>query len=236
MPRHPQDTSRSFPLHVPKLVFPPYLVIHTNGRGVESHLHGWVCWLKKKHNMNVASYVFFTSLTEDSSPGTSLSDDSEGLFQRGKGRYIAGFDEEENIVKHQKMTYKNRHIRLMIILVSFCVWENARVWNHFSCASSLSWASIWFPASQVRLTRGSCSNWWLDNGQYSLFTGMAANILCPQVLTSHGRKAKILNCQIFCTRKKPSLLSFANIVLSSDLHKVQETRYHLHTHMQNAHL
>ena len=108
--------------------------------------------------MKVASYVFFTSLTEESSPGISLSDHFEGLFQRGKGRYIAGFDEEENIVKHQKMTYKNRHIRLMIILVSFCVWENARVWNHFSCASSLSRASIWYPASQVCLTRGSCSN------------------------------------------------------------------------------
>ena len=55
---------------------------------------------KKKHNLKVASYVLFTGLTKDSSPGSSLSDHSEGLFQRGKGRYIAGFVEEENIVEH----------------------------------------------------------------------------------------------------------------------------------------
>ena len=42
--------------------------------------------LEKKHNLKVDSYILFGDLTEDYSLGISLSDRSEELFQRGKGR------------------------------------------------------------------------------------------------------------------------------------------------------
>ena len=38
------------------------------------------------HNLKVENYVSFSELTEDLSPGNSLSGGSEGLLQRGKGR------------------------------------------------------------------------------------------------------------------------------------------------------
>ena len=40
---------------------------------------------KKKHKVRAENYVSFGELSEDSSPGSSLSDSSEGLLQRGKG-------------------------------------------------------------------------------------------------------------------------------------------------------
>ena len=71
---------------------------------------------KKIHSLNVKSYVLFGNLTEDYSLGDSLSDSSEELFQRDKrgASYNKSF---------------NRHLKLMI-LVFFCVWEDASVWTH----------------------------------------------------------------------------------------------------------
>ena len=45
------------------------------------------CWMKtkKKHNLKGESYVLFGGLSEDSSQEDSLSDSSEGLFQKGRG-------------------------------------------------------------------------------------------------------------------------------------------------------
>ena len=40
---------------------------------------------KKTHNLKVENYVLFGRLSEDLSPGGSLSDSSKGLFPRGKG-------------------------------------------------------------------------------------------------------------------------------------------------------
>ena len=40
---------------------------------------------KKMHNLKVESYVLFGELTEDYSPGYSLSNSSEELLQRGNG-------------------------------------------------------------------------------------------------------------------------------------------------------
>ena len=40
----------------------------------------------KMHYLKVEDYVLFSGFTEDLSPGYSLSDSSEGLFQRGNGR------------------------------------------------------------------------------------------------------------------------------------------------------
>ena len=37
------------------------------------------------HNLKVENYVLFGGLAENLSPGDSLSDSREGLFQRGKG-------------------------------------------------------------------------------------------------------------------------------------------------------
>ena len=37
------------------------------------------------HNLKVRNYVLFGGHAEDFSPGDSLSNASEGLFQRGKG-------------------------------------------------------------------------------------------------------------------------------------------------------
>ena len=69
----------------------------------------------------------------------SLSDSSEGLFQRGKGwdrihRHFCW--KKEHIVEHQKVTAnlhtkKPRHFKLMILLL-FYIWEDARVWAHWN--------------------------------------------------------------------------------------------------------
>ena len=40
---------------------------------------------KKMHNLKVENYVLFGRMTKDQSPGDSLSDRSEGLFQRENG-------------------------------------------------------------------------------------------------------------------------------------------------------
>ena len=77
-------------------------------------------------------------LTEDFSLGYSVSDSSEGQFQRGKGRarIYSSFSEKQtnknnHVVEHQKFTanHKNRHLMLMT-LVLFYVWEHARVWAY----------------------------------------------------------------------------------------------------------
>ena len=44
-----------------------------------------LCRMGKMHYLKVEDYVLFSGFTEDLSPGYSLSDSSEGLFQRGMG-------------------------------------------------------------------------------------------------------------------------------------------------------
>ena len=54
------------------------------------------------HNLKVENYVLFSGLAEGLSPEDSLSDDCEGLFQRGKGvariyrRFFVCFCKKQN--------------------------------------------------------------------------------------------------------------------------------------------
>ena len=56
------------------------------------------------HNLKVENYVLFGGLSEDSSPGGSLSYGSEGLFQRGKegARTYRGFCNKNQVVRTSK--------------------------------------------------------------------------------------------------------------------------------------
>ena len=79
------------------------------------------------------NYVLLGNFTQDYSLGNSFSDDSERLFQRGRGGgriYKSFLLKKKYIVEHQKITanHRNRHLKLMI-LVLFYVWEDARVWD-----------------------------------------------------------------------------------------------------------
>ena len=61
------------------------------------------------HNLKVDNYVLFSGHIEDLSLGDSLSDSSEGLFQRGKGevRIYRSSNKQTNknhVVEHQKIT------------------------------------------------------------------------------------------------------------------------------------
>ena len=58
------------------------------------------------HNVHIVSSVLFQDLTEDCSPGDSLSDYSEKLLQRGKGGariYMNFFCWEKHVVKQKKI-------------------------------------------------------------------------------------------------------------------------------------
>ena len=65
---------------------------------------------KNSHNLKVASYVLFRDLSEDYSPGDSLSESSEEMFQRGEGgaTIYRSFCWKKNIVKHQKITANHK--------------------------------------------------------------------------------------------------------------------------------
>ena len=102
-----------------------------------------VTW-KKMHNLKVENYVLFGRLTKDWSPGDSPSDGSEGPLQRGKGeaRIYKNFykTNPQNrywnikrllLTKKKSRKNKTRHLKLMN-LVLFYVWEDARVWAHWS--------------------------------------------------------------------------------------------------------
>ena len=60
---------------------------------------------KKMHNLKVENYALFGGHTEDLNPGDSLSDSSEGLFQRGKSRArtYRCFCKKAQVLKHQKI-------------------------------------------------------------------------------------------------------------------------------------
>ena len=73
----------------------------------------YVCivdWKKKMPNLGVENYVLLRGLTEDLSPGCSLSDSFEGLLWRGKGGYIGyiGFFGKNKKTNNNK---KNQGVR-----------------------------------------------------------------------------------------------------------------------------
>ena len=84
------------------------------------------------HNLKVEDYVLFSGLTEGLSTGYSLSDSSEGLFQRGMGGtriYRSFCKKKTQVVEQQEITANYRktgHLKLMN-LVLFCVWEDTRI-------------------------------------------------------------------------------------------------------------
>ena len=96
--------------------------------------------------------VLFGRLTEDLSPGYSLSDSSEGLLQRGNDksgytRVSVGVKKKKERkkkkkpgVQHQKITanyiLKTRHLKLMNLSL-FYVWEDARVWTYWNYSFDL---------------------------------------------------------------------------------------------------
>ena len=82
------------------------------------------------HNLKVENCVLFGRLTEDLNLGCSLSENSEGLFQRAKGR-VKIYRRKKHVVELQKFiaNHKDRHLKLTTSAL-FCVWADARVWAH----------------------------------------------------------------------------------------------------------
>ena len=125
------------------------------------------------------------------SPGDSLSDSSEELFQRSKGgaRISRSFCWKKKKLcswtsKDYCWSQKNRHFKLTI-LVLFYVWEGARVqahWNDFLdmylhyLGPASCFSPSWIPPRVPHTARGGYSGWWLGS---ILFTGMAGSAFCP---------------------------------------------------------
>ena len=58
---------------------------------------------KQKHNLKAENFVLLSGQTEDVSPGGSLSDTPEGLFQRSKeGTWIYSFCNKKQVVRTSK--------------------------------------------------------------------------------------------------------------------------------------
>ena len=126
------------------------------------------------YNLKVMNYVLLGNFTQDYSLGNSFSDDSERLFQRGRGGgriYKSFLLKKKYIVEHQKITanHRNRHLKLMI-LVLFYVWEDARVWDPWSYSFDMNlnylgpvpcFSSPWIPL-RVHSWRGLqwLKDWW----------------------------------------------------------------------------
>ena len=88
---------------------------------------------KKLHSFIFVSHVLFGDLTEDYSLGSSPSDNSEELFQRGKGGGKMYRTFWKKVVEHQKITVNHTHTKYKLInLVLFCEWEATRVWAHWN--------------------------------------------------------------------------------------------------------
>ena len=85
------------------------------------------------HNVKVMSYILFEDFTEYyKQPLRKLW----GTVPRSKGEariYRSFCWKQKHVVEHQKMTanHKNQTSQV-IILVLFCVWEDARVWAHWN--------------------------------------------------------------------------------------------------------
>ena len=91
------------------------------------------------HNLKVVSYVLFGDFTEYNSPETAshiaLRNYSKEV--REEPGYIVVFPENKQTknkqmwlnVKILLLITKNRHFKLMILML-FCIWEDARVWAH----------------------------------------------------------------------------------------------------------
>ena len=62
------------------------------------------------HNLKLDNCVLFGRLTENYSLEHSLSDSSEGLFQRGREKpgYTSVFAGEKNVVEHQKINANHK--------------------------------------------------------------------------------------------------------------------------------
>ena len=97
--------------HLSNLLFSSFFNT-LNGNGIEG-----VDLKKKKNTMWGLCIKFYLGQNEDCSPGDSISDSSENLFQRGRreGQYICDFVKGEYI---QSSTYFPR--RFLLISGSFC--------------------------------------------------------------------------------------------------------------------
>ena len=86
--------------------------------------------LRKPHNIRVMSLSFIQGLIEDHNPGRQPLRSSEeiALKRQWKSQFIYGFW-LGNTGNHAFISIKNRYLKLMI-LVLFCVWEDARIWVH----------------------------------------------------------------------------------------------------------
>ena len=62
------------------------------------------CWLKTMHNLHVEHCVLFGGSTEDLITGDNFSDNSEGLFGRGKSQETQQFAKTNQVVEHQKIS------------------------------------------------------------------------------------------------------------------------------------
>ena len=128
-----------------------------------------------RHGWTWGHYALFGELVEDLSLGGSLSDSSEGLLRRGKGRarIYRSFVKNKPGIEHQKISSnwrKNKQLKLMNLAL-FYVWEDARVWAHWNHSfdthlnylGPVSYFSpSWIPSGYTVRGVGGCNGWWLD--------------------------------------------------------------------------
>ena len=148
------------------------------------------------HNVKVMSYILFEDFTEYyKQPLRKLW----GTVPRSKGEariYRSFCWKQKHVVEHQKMTanHKNQTSQV-IILVLFCVWEDARVWAHWNYSfdmhlNYLGLVSCFlhpeFPSRGTTELGGwswehtGYSGCWVDAGNLDCLLDWQATFLCLQ--------------------------------------------------------
>ena len=164
-----------------------WLLLHT----VEK-LHHRLCgpcpWGKKC--TKIENYVLFGRLTENLSLGGSLSDSSETLLQRGKGRarIYRNFCNRNQVVRTLRDNCQKGNQACPINEFSTYVWEEVRHWVHWNhpfdmhlhCLEPVSrFSPMWIPLGCIVWWRLQWLKlWWL---QYPLFPNKAGVIFHPHL-------------------------------------------------------
>ena len=82
---------------------------------------------KEKCNLKVENYILFNGLSEDLSPGGSISDSFGGLLQKDKGatRICKSFARNTRLLAHQRLLLiKENQLNLTL----FYTWDYSRIW------------------------------------------------------------------------------------------------------------
>ena len=142
--------------------------------------------MKKVHSLKVENDILFgrQNWALNAWKTDSQIAGSEGLFwrdKRGARMYSFCWKTNKHIVEHRKITahHKTRHFNVIILMI-FCVWEDARVWaywnhsfnEHLYHLGPVSCFHPEFPSACI--VGGSCRNWGLGGGQLCLLKWQAA--------------------------------------------------------------